>query len=474
MAPTGAQGLDTAAATAKDPTAKDPTPMDSTAKGLMAMDPTATEPLASPDPPSPGAQASIGIVGGGQLAWMLAAAASRLGVALHVQTPAADDPAAERAASLVLAAVDDVAATRQLAGRCGAISFENEWIPIEALEVLAEEGVQFIPGLHALHPLVSKRSQRELLNQLYLPAPRWCPLAAVYPPPLPDPLASGPLEPYGEQGARAAVSAPGQPASPPPCLPEGFHFPVMAKACLGGYDGKGTRPLRDQSELELLLAEVELDGWILEEMVAFQQELALVACRDRCGSVACFPLVQTHQHRQICDWVLFPAPVDHSVEAFARNVAVSLLTALDYVGVLSIEFFYGPGGLQVNELAPRTHNSGHFTIEACRSSQFEQQVRIVAGLPLASVEPQVAGAVMVNLLGFEESSSDYTELRRRLAALAGAKLHWYGKRQAHPGRKLGHLTLVLESRTLVERAEELERRLAEVRAIWPLQEIQIL
>ena len=150
-------------------------------------------------------------------------------------------------------------------------------------------------------------------------------------------------------------------------------------------------------------------------------------------------------------------------------MAVSLLTALDYVGVLSIEFFYGPGGLQVNELAPRTHNSGHFTIEACRSSQFEQQVRIVAGLPLASVEPRISGAVMVNLLGFEESSGDYAELRQRLAALPGASLHWYGKRQAHPGRKLGHLTLVLESGTRVERAEELERRLAEVRAIWPRQ-----
>jgi 5-(carboxyamino)imidazole ribonucleotide synthase len=203
-------------------------------------------------------------------------------------------------------------------------------------------------------------------------------------------------------------------------------------------------------------------------MVAFQQELALVSCRDRAGKVACFPLVQTHQHHHVCDWVLFPAPVDHSVEAFARNVAASLLTALDYVGVLSIEFFYGPAGLQVNELAPRTHNSGHFTIEACRSSQFEQQVRIVAGLPLASVEPQIAGAVMINLLGFEESSNDYGDLRQRLEALAGGSLHWYGKRHSHPGRKLGHLSLVLESSTIAERASELERRLAEVRAIWPL------
>ena len=413
---------------------------------------------------------SIGIVGGGQLAWMLADAASRLGVALHVQTPAADDPAAERAASLVLAPVDDVAATRLLAERCGAISFENVWIPIDSLEVLAEEGVQFIPGLHSLHPLVSKRSQRELLNQLFLPAPRWCPLEAVHPPAMPQSSTPQALTTPDSASPTLAAFSPIQPASNGPRLPEGFQFPVMAKACIGGYDGKGTRPLHNQEQLESLLAEVEIGGWILEEMVAFQQELALVACRDRAGNVACFPLVQTHQHHQVCDWVLFPAPVDHGVEAFARNVAVSLLTALDYVGVLSIEFFYGPGGLQVNELAPRTHNSGHFTIEACHASQFEQQVRIVSGLPLASVEPRIAGAVMVNLLGFEDSGSDYLALRQRLEALPSATLHWYGKRQVHAGRKLGHLTLVLESSTLEDRTAELERRLAEVRAIWPLQE----
>jgi 5-(carboxyamino)imidazole ribonucleotide synthase len=413
---------------------------------------------------------AIGIVGGGQLAWMLADAASRLGVALHVQAPDADDPAVERAASLVLAPVDDVAATRVLAERCDAISFENEWIPIDALEVLAEEGVQFIPGLHSLHPLVSKRSQRELLNQLFLPAPRWCPLEAVLPPLMPEPSTTQGLSSPDSASLSAALPDPNQPASSGPRLPEGFQFPLMAKACTGGYDGKGTRPLRNQEELEALLAEVEIGSWILEDMVAFQQELALVACRDRAGNVACFPLVQTHQHHQVCDWVLFPAPVDHGVEALARNVAASVLTALDYVGVLSIEFFYGPCGLQVNELAPRTHNSGHFTIEACYSSQFEQQVRIVSGLPLASVEPRIAGAVMVNLLGFEDSGCDYQALRQRLEALPSATLHWYGKRQVHPGRKLGHLTLVLESSTLEERAVELERRLAEVRAIWPLQQ----
>lgn len=405
---------------------------------------------------------AIGIVGGGQLAWMLAQAARDLGVALHVQTPGADDPASRDAASVVLAPVDDVAATRELASRCRAISFENEWISLEALRALQGPGLQFLPGLDALQPLVSKAGQRRLLGDLHLPAPRWCPLAEVLQH-APAPLGEG-------DGAADQPLVPLLPLQGPttPCLPEGFGFPLMAKASRGGYDGRGTVPLEDQNALEHLLATVDPGDWILEELVAFEQELALVACRDQHGQVACFPLVQTHQHCRVCDWVLFPAPVDHRVEVFARNVAASLLTALDYVGVLSIEFFYGPSGLQVNELAPRTHNSGHLTIEACRTSQFSQQVRIVAGLPMGSTEAVVPGALMVNLLAPDDGDAEQLERRRALEALPGAHLHWYGKQGGGVGRKLGHLTLLLQGTTAEERELARQRRLAEVRAIWPL------
>ena len=409
----------------------------------------------------PAAIDAIGIVGGGQLAWMLAQAARDLGVGLHVQTPCADDPATREAASVVLAPVDDVAATRELASRCRAISFENEWIPLEALQALEGPGLQFLPGLEALRPLVSKAGQRRLLGDLHLPAPRWFPLTDVLQP-------AGPSLALGGQAA-LPVSQPRPLLSPAaPRLPEGFAFPMMAKASHGGYDGRGTVPLADLAALEELLARVDADDWILEELVRFEQELALVACRDRHGTVACYPLVQTHQHRHVCDWVLFPAPVDHRVEVFARNVAASVLTALDYVGVLSIEFFYGPSGLQVNELAPRTHNSGHLTIEACRTSQFSQQVRIVAGLPMGATDAVVSGALMVNLLAPEGGDADQLERRRALEALPGAHLHWYGKQGGGAGRKLGHLTLLLEGRTDAERELDKQRRLAQVRAIWPL------
>lgn len=418
----------------------------------------------------------MGIVGGGQLAWMLAEAAEALGVDLHVQTANADDPATSRAKSVVVAALDDVDGTRLLAERCSAVSFENEWIPLLALAPLAADGIAFVPSLEALEPLVDKRRQRQLLDVLNLPTVRWCSLEAALAPAQPQPgdpetTASDPALLAGEDGAVALLLADQDVEIQPqePRLPEGFVFPLMAKAASGGYDGRGTRVLHSQADLEALVAEVDPAGWILEELVRFEQELALVACRDRQGRLELFPLVQTHQHRQVCDWVLYPAEVDHAVEVFARNVAASLLTALDYVGVLSIEFFYGPAGLQINELAPRTHNSGHYTIEACQSSQFEQQVRIVTGLPMGSTQPLLAGALMVNLLGSSQlATPDAVEERlQRLRQLPGVHLHWYGKRGQRPGRKLGHLTIPLQAGTPEERRSECQHWLERVRAIWP-------
>ncbi len=415
---------------------------------------------------------SIGIVGGGQLAWMLAEAAAGLDLELHVQTPDPHDPAVRRATSAVIAPLDDVTATAELARRCGAISFENEWLPLDPLQPLEQGGVLFLPGLHALRPLVSKRSQRQLLQDLHLPAPRWCPLEDALPPP--PPPANEPSALLGEPDASFPPPLPLAPldADPLACagprLPEGFRFPLMAKASQGGYDGRGTRILPDLDALSQLLESVDPAAWILEELVPFERELAITACRDRQGTIACFPLVETHQHRQVCDWVLYPAPVDHAVRTFARNVVASLLTALDYVGVLTVEFFWGPRGLQVNELAPRTHNSGHLTIEAFRHSQFEQQLRAVAGLPLGLIVPQLEGALMVNLLGLRDDDGEHAPERRALEQLPGARLHWYGKRGGGVGRKLGHLTLPLQGADAEEREKQWRRRLQEVRAIWPL------
>lgn len=376
---------------------------------------------------------AIGVVGGGQLAWMLSQAAAELGIAVNVLTPGPADPAARSASSVVQADLRDAAATAELARRSQAITFENEWLDLQTLRPLAASGVRFVPSLEALEPLVCKRSQRQWLDRLRLPTPRWCEIPAK-----------------GET------------------LPEDMAFPLMAKAASGGYDGKGTAVLQSPASLAALLQRVSATDWFLEELVAFEQELAISVARDNSGRVEVWPLAQTHQHRQVCDWVLTPAAVPHAVQAFARNVACSLVTALNYVGVLTIEFFYGSAGLLVNEIAPRTHNSAHLTIEASRTSQFTQQARIVAGWPLAATELIAPGALMVNLLGFSAGDPDYEPQRQALAALPGASLHWYGKQGASLGRKLGHLTLLLEGSTAEAREQEARERLAAVRAIWPL------
>ena len=380
----------------------------------------------------------IGVVGGGQLARMLVQAAAQRDVPIAVQTSDPADPAAGLASRLVAADPRDVAGTRELVVGCDGITFENEWVNIDALLPLEQQGVRFQPSLAALSPLVDKLSQRQLLDDLAIPSPPWCPLSLI---------------------------SPAQPA-----LPQGWTFPVMAKASRGGYDGKGTVVLRDIDGLAQLLRAVPADDWLLESWVDYELELALVVSRDQRGRIRHFPLVQTHQHQQVCDWVLAPAPVDPSVAALAYNVAASLMTKLGYVGVLALEFFYGPAGLQVNEIAPRTHNSGHFSIEACTSSQFDQQLCIAAGLPVPDPELKSRGALMVNLLGLDPERHPPLDQRlEALEALPGLHLHWYGKSPETPGRKLGHVTRLLEGDTLLKRRDEADSALAAIRRIWPLE-----
>ena len=379
----------------------------------------------------------IGVVGGGQLARMLVEAAHAREVDVLVQAASPSDPAAQKAFELVNADPVDAEATAAFLGRCHGITFENEWVSIDGLRGLERKGARFFPSLSSLEPLVNKLRQRQLLDDLAIPSPAWVELREV---------------------------DPGSPA-----LPKGWTFPVMAKAGSGGYDGKGTRVLKSIECLAELLRSVDPEQWLLEAWVEYERELALVVSRDTTGRVRALPLVETHQADQVCDWVLAPADATQLLEATAYNIAASLLTKLDYVGVLAIEMFYGPQGLLVNEIAPRTHNSGHFSIEACRSSQFDQQLCIAAGLAVPDPELVVPGALMVNLLGL--SPGQASPLEQRLDALRANPdfhLHWYGKEGESPGRKLGHLTVVLKGNDASTRREEAMQALNQVRSIWPL------
>ncbi len=381
--------------------------------------------------------AVIGVVGGGQLAQMLVQAAALRGVKVIVQSNSVDDPASSIANGHILAKPQQADATKELLKRSKGVTFENEWIDVQALQPLEDSGAVFCPPLRAVTPLLDKLSQRRLLHKFGFPGPKWTPL---------EDITDHPIQ-----------------------LPRGWSFPVMAKAIRGGYDGKGTRVVKGSQELENLLRSVNQNQWFLESWVSYERELALVASRDKYGIIRTLPLAETHQHNQVCDWVIAPADVEHSVELMAYNIASSLLTELNYVGVLCIEFFYGPQGLLVNEIAPRTHNSAHFSIEACNSSQFDQQLCISAGLPVPSPELLVPGALMVNLLGLPLDSGE--SLEKRLSDLRSNKdfyIHWYGKSSEKPARKLGHVTVLLNSIDSTGRRKEAERVIEQIRSIWPV------
>ena len=384
----------------------------------------------------PSVDNTIGVIGGGQLALMLGEAAQTRGLTLAVQASKAEDPAASLAKDLVIAGSTDARATRELSTHCAGITFENEWVAVDALMPLERQGVQFTPSLASLVPLVNKLSQRRLLDDLLIPSPEWISLAELNP------------------GS--------------PSLPSGWTFPVMAKAAYGGYDGKGTRVVEDLNGLAQLLRNVDANEWLIEAWVSYEQELALVVSRDSKGRIRSLPLAETHQKNQVCDWVIAPASVSQLVEATAYNIAASLLTKLSYVGVMTLEFFYGSSGLFVNEVAPRTHNSGHFSIEACSSSQFDQQLCIAAGLDVPNPDLIADGSLMVNLLGLNPESAEPLEERlAKLRSIEALHLHWYGKDEI-PGRKLGHVTTLLKGHSAHERAETGQQMLQCIREIWPL------
>ncbi|MDF5707773.1 MAG: 5-(carboxyamino)imidazole ribonucleotide synthase [Nostoc sp. S4] len=360
----------------------------------------------------------VGIIGGGQLAWMMADAARKLEVELVVQTPSENDPAVSIAQEIVFAPVDDASATEILAKKCDVITFENEFVNLNALSVLTEQGVCFRPRLKVLTPLLDKYHQRCYLSNLGLPVPQFFALDEV-------------------ENLKSKI--------------EYLGFPVVLKSRRHGYDGQGTFIIQDFTNLQEklncdLIKNSNKSLFLLEEFVPFERELAVIATRSLEGEIVTYPVVETQQEQQVCRRVIAPAEITPNQVAEIKAIAHTLLNNLQAVGIFGIELFLrADGKVLVNEIAPRTHNSGHFSLDACETSQFEQQLRAVCGLPLGNPDLQCAGAVMVNLLGYENSDSDYRSQRQQIIRIPQAHVHWYGKTQSRPGRKLGHVTVLLDN-----------------------------
>lgn len=384
-------------------------------------------------------QTRVGVIGGGQLAWMMAAGAKALDLQLIVQTPSLTDPAVAIAAGVVQAPVADAAATAQLATQCDVITFENEFIDLAALTDLEQQGVCFRPRLGALQPLLDKYDQRRYCAAIGLPTPRFITLEQA--------TDRDRLDQFLEQLSTAPTSA----------------TPLVMKTRRLGYDGQGTYILPDRKTLLRTWEGIDYAPVIVEEFVPFDCELAVMVARSPQGETAVYPIVKTVQVDQVCRQVFVPSGLAPELEQTAQEMAVRLVTELDVVGVFGLELFLTRDRrILINEVAPRTHNSGHYTLDACITSQFEQQLRAVTDQPLGATQLTCAAAVMVNLLGFETATQDYESVRHQLAAIPGAQVYWYNKTASRPGRKLGHVTVCVDR----DRAHDLAAIAQQIEAIW--------
>jgi 5-(carboxyamino)imidazole ribonucleotide synthase len=351
----------------------------------------------------------VGMVGGGQLARMTHQAAIALGQSLRILATEPDDGAALVAVDIHLGAPDDLEALRRFAKGCDVVTFDHEHVPGDHIRALAEAGVTVRPHADALIHAQDKRVMRERLTALGVPVPQWRPVAS------PDEVADF----AGSTG-----------------------WPVVAKAVRGGYDGRGVWVVDTPAQVAPILAGgVAL---LAEEQVALQRELAVQVARSPYGQVAVYPVVESVQRDGICVEVLAPAP-DLSPQRAAdiQRLAIRLATELDVVGLLTVELFDLGERVLVNELAMRPHNTGHWSIEGARTSQFEQHLRAVLDYPLGECTMTAPAVAMANVLAAATPPAQRLDerLHHMFAAEPGVKVHLYGKRE-RPGRKVAHVTAV--------------------------------
>ena len=355
----------------------------------------------------------IGVIGGGQLAWMMAIAAKQIDLSLTVQAASPQESAVKVADRVIYGEVADAIATAQLAEYCQVITFENEFVDLVALQKLSDRGVLFLPRLETLTICVDKLSQRQHFRDRGLPTPEF----------------------YKVDGESELLAA-----------QDHLGYPFVLKTRRHGYDGKGTWVIANEMEMRSAWQNMHKVPAIAEAFIPFERELAVIAGRSASGEIVIYPVVETLQVDQVCRRTIAPARIDRTVTQKVEAIAKQIVTSLDAIGIFGIELFLtASGDISINEIAPRTHNSGHYTIEGCQTSQFEQLLRVVSGLKLGDVSMMAPVAVMVNLLGFESASpenSNYLEQRQAIANFPNTHIHWYDKTSSSVGRKLGHVTIL--------------------------------
>jgi 5-(carboxyamino)imidazole ribonucleotide synthase len=352
---------------------------------------------------------TLGVLGSGQLGRMFTIAARRLGYRVHVLSPDDDTPTGQVADLEIRADYNDLDAIAKFAEQVSVVTFEFENVPAETAAA-AERFAPVRPGGNVLHVTQNRLREKTFLRDAGIP-----------------------VTPFRPVTSRESLDR---------WLAE-FNHQAVLKTAAWGYDGKGQAALRSASDAERHWPAFAGGEAILESFIDFECEVSVVAARDVHGGFVAYGPIQNSHARHILDVSVYPALLSPKLAQEAVEIAREVLTRLDVVGVLCVEFFVTrQGTLLVNELAPRPHNSGHLTIDACTTCQFEQQVRAICGLPLGSPR-QHRAAAMANLLGdlWQPNAPDWEKVLRH----DDVKLHLYGKAEARPGRKMGHLTALADT-----------------------------
>jgi len=346
---------------------------------------------------------TLGMLGGGQLGRMFVTAARTMGYEVVVLDPDPNSPAGKMASRHLEAAYDDRPALDYLAQHCTAITTEFENIPADTLEYLARS-LPVHPSADALRIAQNRVLEKQFFNDLGL---NTAPYLAI------------------DSEADLAQA-------------ESFEYPAILKTAMLGYDGKGQFVCSSLVELHTAYDQISTHACVLEKKIDLAQEVSVVLCRSEAGDVECFPVAQNEHLNGILDFSVAPARLSQGLETEVIQAASRIAHGLNYCGVLAVEFFISTDDeVLVNEMAPRPHNSGHFTIDACETSQFEQQVRMMCGIPAGS-NRQHSAVVMWNILG-DIWPRHGTPAWDQVLSLGNMKLHLYGKTEARTGRKMGHI-----------------------------------
>lgn len=377
-------------------------------------------------------QKKIGIIGGGQLGKMMIQEAKKMGFFVVVLDPGEKCPAHTLVDEHIVARFDDKKAIRFLAEKTDVVTYEFEHIDADVLEELEEEGKKIYPTAKSLKVIQNKYTQKKLLLEQGVATPAFCKVTS-------------------EQDMIKAAKE--------------YGLPMMIKACTGGYDGKGNFLLEKTEDIPKAYKELGkgMLPLMAEKYFPFIMEISVLACRSIDGKIQVYPVAENIHKDSILDETKVPAAISEQTTQKAMALATKVMEVFEGVGMFCVEMFVAKdGSVAVNEVAPRPHNSGHYTIEACMTNQFEQHIRAITGLPLGSSD-LLKPAVMRNILGEESAGKAYVLGADEALAVSGAFLHIYGKEESRPKRKMGHLTVIADS--VQEAAKKAEKAKKAVRIL---------